>query len=163
LTDQGEPSPRSQKQVTDVPRYQTTVRTPWPRQRAFEYLSDLEHFAEWDPGVKRAVQYGGSGAELGATYDVTVAGVGRDLTLRYEIVEIDVPARLEVRAETSMLRSVDVMTFEVADGGCEVTYDADLSLTGVFRLGNPVLGLVFGRIGDRAAGGLRAALEGSFV
>ena len=30
----------------------------------------------------------------------------------------------------------------------------------MLRIGNPVLGIVFGRIGDRAAGGLRTALDG---
>jgi len=42
-----------------------------------------------------------------------------------------------------------------------VTYDADLSLKGVFGSGNPILGVVFGRIGDRAAAGLRRVLEGT--
>ncbi len=143
-----------------MPHYRTTVRTPWPQLRAFEYLSDLEHFAEWDPGVKRSMQVSGNGTAVGSAFDVTVGGVGRDLTLRYEIVALDSPERVEVRAETGMLLSVDVMTFQpTSDGGCAVTYDADLSLKGGFRLGNPILGVVFGRIGDRAAAGLRRVLE----
>ena len=145
-----------------MPHYRTTLHTPWPAQQAFEYLSDLENFADWDPGVKRSVRVTGDGAAVGAAFDVTVGGVGRDMTLRYEIVALDVPGRVEVRAETGLLLSVDVMTFEpAADGGCLVTYDADLSLKGVFRIGNPVLGVVFGRIGDRAAAGLRRVLQGT--
>jgi len=145
-----------------MPHYRTTVQTPWPSQRAFDYLSDLEHFAEWDPGVKRSVRVIGDAVTVGAAFDVTVGGVGRDMTLRYEIVGLDSPERVEVRAETATLLSVDVMTFEPTDdGGCRVTYDADLSLKGAFRFGNPVLGVVFGRIGDRAAAGLRRVLEGT--
>lgn len=142
--------------------YRTTVDTPWSPQRAFGYLSDLEHFAEWDPGVKRSVQVAGDGVAEGAAFDVTVGGVGRDMTLRYEIVELDAPDRVEVRAETGTLLSVDVMTFDpTGDGGCRVTYDADLSLKGVLRFANPLLGVVFGRIGDRAAAGLRRVLDGA--
>ena len=90
-----------------MPHYRTTVHTPWPPRRAFEYSSDLERLAE-----------------------------------------------------TGTLLSVDVITFEPTDdGGCRVTYDADLSLKGAFRFGDPLLGVVFGRIGDRAAGGLRRVLE----
>jgi len=145
-----------------MPHYRTAVDTPWSTQRAFDYLSDLEHFAAWDPGVKRSVQVAGDGVAVGAAFDVTVGGVGRDLTLRYEIVEMNAPDRLEVRAETGTLLSVDVMTFEsVGDGGCRVTYDADLSLKGALRLANPLLGVVFGRIGDRAAAGLRRVLDGT--
>ena len=145
-----------------MPHYRTTVDTPWSPQRAFDYLSDLEHFAEWDPGVKRSVQVAGDGIVVGATFDVTVGGVGRDMTLRYEIVALDQPNRVEVRAETGTILSVDVMTFESAgDGGCRVTYDADLSLKGALRFANPLLGVAFGRIGDRAAVGLRQVLEGT--
>jgi carbon monoxide dehydrogenase subunit G len=145
-----------------MPHYRTAVDTPWSPRRAFEYLSDLEHFAEWDPGVKRAVQVAGDGVTVGAAFDVTVGGVGRDMTLRYEIVEMSAPDRLEVRAETGTLLSVDVMTFEpTGDGGCRVTYDADLSLKGALRVANPLLGVVFGRIGDRAAVGLRRVLDGT--
>lgn len=143
-----------------MPHYTTSVRTPWSADRAFEYLSDLEHFAEWDPGVKRAIHVAGTGPGVGSAYDVTVRSVGRDLTMRYETVALDAPRRIEVRAETATLLSVDVMTFVDEAGGCVVTYEADLSLKGALRLANPVLGLAFGRIGDRAAAGLRRALDG---
>lgn len=98
---------------------------------------------------------------MGSAYDVTVRSAGRDLTLRYETVAVDPPRRIEVRAETATLLSVDVMTFVDDGGGCVVTYDADLSLKGALRFANPVLGLAFGRIGDRAAAGLRRALDGT--
>ncbi len=142
-------------------KYRTSVRTPWSAQTAFEYLSDLEHFAEWDPGVKRSIQVAGDGTGLGAEYDVTVSSPGRDLTLRYKTVAIDPFRRIEVVAETSALRSVDVITVEdTIDGGCVVFYDADLVFKGAFAIANPLLGLAFRRIGDRAAAGLEQILEG---
>ncbi len=141
--------------------YQTTVRSPWAAARAFEYLLDLEHFADWDPGVKHARRVSGSEPGVGAVFDVTVSSPGRDLTLRYETVAVDAPRRFEVRAETSTLRSVDVITIDAdAGGGCRVTYDADLSFKGALRIAAPVLALAFRRIGDRAAAGLRVALDG---
>ena len=144
-----------------MPKYQTVVLTPWSPDRAFAYLSDLCHFADWDPGVKRSVQIDGGGPGLGASYDVTVSNPGRDLTLRYETVVFEPPRRIEVRAESSALLSVDVMTLEAnSDFGTTVTYSADLSLRGVLALGNPALALAFRRIGDRAARGLQHALEG---
>jgi hypothetical protein len=36
--------------------------------------------------------------------------------------------------------------------------DADLRLKGALRLGDPLLGLAFNRVGDRALAGLRAVL-----
>ena len=141
-------------------RYETTIHTPWSADRAFEYMSELRHFADWDPGVNRVVQILGHAPGLGSTYDVTVASPGRDLTLRYETVAFDAPRRVEVRAQSRTLLSVDVVTV-APDGptGAAVTYTADLSLRGFLGIASPLLGLAFNRIGDRAAKGLRRALE----
>lgn len=145
-----------------MPKYRTTVGSSWTAERAFEYLLDLEHFADWDPGVKRSARVAGSEPGLGAAFDVTVSAPGKDMTLRYKTVTVNPPHQFEVRAETSTLRSVDVITVEpeTRGGGCRVTYVADLSLKGVLRIGDPLLGLAFRRIGDRAATGLRSVLEG---
>src|SRR4051794_228608 len=116
-----------------MPHYTTSVSTSWSPDQAFDYLSDLEHFADWDPGVKRSVHVTETGSGLGAAYDVTVGGIGRDMTLRYVVVGTDRPHRLEIRADTGSLVSVDVMTFEADGRGCVVTYDADLSLKGAFK------------------------------
>ena len=149
-------------------RYETTIHTPWSADRAFEYMADLRHFADWDPGVKRAVQILGQSPGLGSTYDVTVASPGRDLTLRYETMAFDAPRRVKVRAQSRTLVSVDVVTV-VPDApddpgraaGATVTYNAELSLRGLLGIASPLLALAFNRIGDRAAHGLRHALEGS--
>jgi hypothetical protein len=42
--------------------------------------------------------------------------------------------------------------------GTRVTYDADLALRGILRIADPLLGLAFNRVGDRALAGLRRTL-----
>jgi hypothetical protein len=143
-------------------RYQTRVRTHWAPTRAFAYMSDLENFDEWDPGTKQATRVEGDGPGLGAAYDLVVKTAGREITMRYETIEFDAPRRIVAQAETRSLRSLDIITVEDGeDGGSIVTYDANLSLRGVAKLATPLLALAFGRIGDKAAAGLRHALEGT--
>jgi carbon monoxide dehydrogenase subunit G len=144
-------------------RYVTKLRTDRDPDAVFAYLADLRSFAEWDPGVRRVVQVEGDGAGPGAVFDVTVAGVGRDLTLRYRTTEYDPPREILVLATSWLFTSEDRITVEADDAGTVVTYDADLRLNGVLRLGDPGLRLAFGRIGDRAAAGLRRALDGQPV
>ena len=55
------------------------------------------------------------------------------------------------------------ITVEPDGAGSAVTYDADLRLNGVLRLGDLGLRLMFGRIGDRAAAGLRRVLGAQTV
>lgn len=144
-------------------RYTTSVRSPLSPEEAFAYMADLRNLSVWDPGVRRAVQIVGEGGGPGAAFDVTVAGVGRDLTLRYETVEHDAPGWFVVRATTPQLISEDRVSVAPVPGGSVVTYDAELRFRGVFGIGDPVLALAFRRIGDRARGGLVRALDGTML
>jgi carbon monoxide dehydrogenase subunit G len=129
----------------------------------FTYLADLRNFAEWDPGVRRVEQVEGDGGGPDTVFDVTVAGPRRDLTLRYRTVEYDAPRELLVIATDRFLTSEDRITVEETADGTIVTYDADLRLQGALRVADLGLRLVFGRIGDRAAAGLRRVLDGQKV
>ncbi len=141
-------------------RYITKVRTQRPAAEAFAYLADLRNFAEWDPGVRRVTQVDGDGAGPAAVFDVTVAGPGRDITLRYRTVEYAPPRELLVVARSRLFTSEDRITVATDEAGTVATYDAELRLNGPLRLADPALRLVFRRIGDRAAVGLRRVLDG---
>lgn len=140
-------------------RYVTKVHTARPADEVFGYMADLRNFAEWDPGVKKVVQVKGEGGGPGNEFDVTVSGT----TLRYVTTEYVAPKHLLVVAESGTLISTDTVTVAATDDGTIVTYDADLQLKGVFKAFGPVLSLAFGRIGGRAAAGLRRVLDGTEV
>ena len=139
-------------------RYVTTVRSAKTPQEAFAYMADLGNFVEWDPGVKAVRQVEGSGGGLDAVFDVTVVAPGPDLTLRYVTEVHDAPHNLLVVARSIVFTSIDRITVEPDGTGSLVTYDADLRLNGVLRVGDLGLRLVFGQIGNRAAAGLRRVL-----
>jgi hypothetical protein len=102
----------------------------------------------------------GDGPGLGSAYDVEVRTGPVPLVLRYEVVEWEAPCRLLLVARTRTLQSVDEIRVEPAGAGAVVTYDARLDMRGALRVANPLLKLAVGRIGDRAAAGLRRALGG---
>ncbi|MDJ0767477.1 MAG: SRPBCC family protein [Ilumatobacter sp.] len=144
-------------------RYVVHVRTPLPPDEAFAYMADLTNFATWDPGVERVDQVDGDGAGPDASFDVAVKTVGRTMTLRYDTVTYDAPDTVVAFAENGLLSSHDTISVEADGSGSVVTYDAVLKLKGLLRLADPLLGLTFDRIGDRAAAGLIEALEGERV
>ena len=139
-------------------RYVTTVRSAKTPREAFAYMADLRNFAEWDPGVKAVRQVEGSGGGPDSVFDVTVVAPGPDLTLRYVTEVHDAPHNLLVVARSIVFTSIDRITVEPDGTGSIVTYDADLRLNGVLRVGDLGLRLVFGQIGNRAAAGLRRVL-----
>ncbi len=145
-------------------RYVVSLPSPLSAPEAFAYMANLENFATWDPGVARSVRTGGEHGSVGATYDVTVTA-GTRPTLRYEVLQVEPGRRVLVEAKTWALRSVDEILVEPGpDGvGSVVTYDAELRLNGPLALLDAGLGIVFDRLGDRAAKGLRRALRSDEV
>jgi carbon monoxide dehydrogenase subunit G len=147
--------------VEVMARYVTRVRTPLSPEDAFDLLADLRTMADWDPGVRGVTQVIGTGPGPGATYDVLVAAFPRDLTFRYEVSDLDRPREVRIRAVTTLFESVDRISVQADGDGSIVTYDADLRLRGPLGLADPLLGLAFGPIGDRAAAGLARTLDGT--
>lgn len=141
-------------------RYVGTVNTPLSQDEAFDYLADFSSVAEWDPGVVRARALDPDPRRAGARFEVVARFLGRELPLEYRTVEFEAPRRLVLRAENANIVSLDTIDVRPnPTGGTQVVYDADLSLRGLRRVADPLLGLAFKRVGDRARAGLEAALQ----
>lgn len=140
-------------------RYTTTIASPWSAQKAFDYMADLRNFEAWDPGVKKSTMTTGTEPGVGTEYKVTVGLT--DLT--YVTEEYDAPTRTVAEAKSAVLRSYDIIEVTETADGCEVFYDARLTLNGVLGLADPLLGIAFGRIGDKAAAGMARALDGKKI
>jgi dehydrogenase/reductase SDR family protein 12 len=143
-----------------MPHYVTAVKTAWGVEEAFGFMADVRNFGRWDPGVRCVSTVHGDGPGLGSAYDVEVRTGLVPLVLRYEVVEWEAPCRLLLVARTRTLQSVDEIRVEPAGAGAVVTCDARLDMRGALRVASPLLKLAVGRIGDRAAAGLRRALGG---
>ena len=139
--------------------FAATVRTEKPVDQVFSFVSDLENFAVWDPGVESSTQISGAGPGLGSAYEVSASGA----ELVYEVVEFDVPNRIVAEAKTKLLHSYDVITVEVRQGSTYVTYDATLSLNGPLAMGDIAFGVMFDKIAEKAIGGLVDALDGTRI
>lgn len=140
-------------------RYKTCIRTPMPAGQAFEFMADLRNFERWDPGVSSSKQVQGDGPGADAVYEV----VANSVQLRYHTQDFERPRRVVAEANTGRLRSYDVITIEPADDGSVVTYDAVLELKGLYRVFEPLMRLLFRRIGSQADAGLQRALDGDKV
>ena len=139
--------------------YRTTFTTATPIDDAFEYLARFSTTAEWDPGVVAAEDLTPGALQVGSAFRVVTAMGPTRVPLRYEIVGLERPVRVVLRAENWAVTSTDTITFDTTGSGTEITYHADLRPRGVTRLASPLLSLAFRRIGDRAAAGLRKAVD----
>jgi hypothetical protein len=140
-------------------RYTARIPISTTRAAAFAYLSRFDRAAEWDPGVESGEMLTPEPVNVGSRFHLVARFLGRRIPLEYEVVEFDRDERIVLRAENASVRSLDTITFEAADHGSVVVYDAKLDARGIGRLFDPLLGVVFRRIGDRAAAGLRTHLK----
>jgi len=139
-------------------RYATTVESGLAPDDAFAYLADFSHAAAWDPGVRDARREGDAPIGLESAFSLVSRFGGRDVALRYTIVEYDPPRRLVLEATRPSFVSRDTITIEPSPAGCVVHYDAALVFGGASRALEPLFQLIFTRVGARAAAGLRTAL-----
>ncbi len=141
--------------------YRTSFVTTTPIDAAFAYLSRFSSAVEWDPGVVESNDLTPEPIGRGSKFEIISSFLGRRVPLTYEIIDYNEPALVRLRAENASVRSTDTITFEAdTPGTTKVTYDAELAALGAARLLSPLLTLAFGKIGDRAAEGLRTAVDG---
>ena len=138
--------------------YVATIPVSVARCAAFAYVSRFDRAAEWDPGVEAGEMLTPEPVGVGSRFRLVTRFFGRRIPLDYEIIDLDRDERIVLRAENRSVRSVDTITFEDDERGAVVVYDARLDAKGIGRLADPLLALVFRRIGDRAAAGLHRRL-----
>jgi hypothetical protein len=126
---------------------------------AFAYMADFANARLWDPSVSEARLVGAAPVGLGSTFDLVARFAGRDVPLRYEIVEFDAPRRVVLEAQRPGFVSRDTITVEPAENGSVVHYDATLAFGGIGRLADPIMQRIFNRVGARATLGMQAALN----
>ena len=141
--------------------YEATVHSPKPHDEVFDYLARFEHVQEWDPSIGDARRTDGDGPPVvGARYHVVVDGGPGSTELDYEVLELDAPRMIKLRGESGGMVSVDTITVEATGDGCSVTYAAKLELAGIRKLADPLLQIVFNRMGDKARDGLAEKIGG---
>jgi carbon monoxide dehydrogenase subunit G len=141
--------------------YRATIDIQQPREDVFAYLSDFSTTEQWDPGVVEATRVNGAAVGPGSEFRLVAEFLGRKNELTYRIVEYDAPRAVTFLGENATVISRDRITFNEIVDGTQVTYDAELTLKGLLRVADPLLGLAFFRVGDRALAGLRRALAPS--
>jgi polyketide cyclase/dehydrase/lipid transport protein len=140
-------------------RYVTRIQSKLTAAQAFDYMADFAHARDWDPSVSEARQVDDAPVALGTGFDVVARFAGRDVPLRYTIVEYDAPRLVVLEARRPGFVSRDSISVEPVEGGSVVHYDATLAFSGIGRLFDPVMQLIFNRVGANATRGMQAALS----
>lgn len=136
-------------------RFTTTVSSPHPPEAVFDSLADFSTVAQWDPNVESAERMDDGALAVGSKFKVLNNFFGQKQKLVYELLAYDRPGEFVVEAKTSSFDSNDTVTVTPTSSGCDVTYDAVITMKGAGRFFDPLIGLLFRIVGGKAEKGLR--------
>jgi Polyketide cyclase / dehydrase and lipid transport len=140
-------------------RYATTIPSPLAPAEAFAYMADFSHARDWDPSVSSAARAGDGPIGLGSRFALVARFAGRNVPLTYEIVGYEPPVRVVLEARRGFVSRDTITVGEAAGGGSLVHYEAVLAFAGIGRLLDPLMQVVFNRVGAKAREGLVRALR----
>ena len=140
-----------------MPHVVVRIATARPPAEVLAYMADFSHTPEWDPSVVSATRLDAGPLRLARSFDLVVRSAGRSLPLRYEVTEIN-ERRVTLSARTPTLESVDTLSVAPSGDGTVFTYDARLTLVGVWRVFNPFLAIMFRSLAAKAEAGIRRRL-----
>ena len=139
-------------------RFTTTVPSRRSQAEAFAYLAAFDNAREWDPSVTEASRIGNESLGVGTAFEVVSRFGPRLVPLTYAIVRYEPDRLVVLEARSNGFVSTDTITVEPVGDASRVTYDALLEFGGLGRFADPVLQLVFTRVGRRAEARLREVL-----
>ena len=122
------------------------------------------HAEEWDPGTVSCTRLDDGPIRVGSRFhnESKIAGVSTELT--YELVTLDAD-KVVLRGENDSATSTDTISVvELPRGaGSEITYEAVIEAKGLGKLAEPLMKLVFERIGSETEEKMTEVLNSRFA
>ena len=123
------------------------------------YLADFAHAEAWDPGTETCTRRGDGPVQAGAVWDNTskIAGITTDLVYTLEDLS-DEKIVLVGRNDTAT--SADTIEVVADGGGSRITYTSEVQMHGAAKLADPVIKLLFERLGNETVEQMTGVLNG---
>lgn len=136
-----------------------TIEVPVPQEEAFAYVADFSTTADWDPSITRAERVDEGPVGKGSEFRLMIVFGGREMMMRYVIIEHDPPSRLVLEGEGATVNATDAVSFSPTSAGTLIDWRVDLRFRSLMRFLEPVLRIPLQRSAKRSMVGLRRALS----
>ncbi len=113
------------------------------------YLKDFSNAEEWDPGTETCTRTDTGPVAVGSTWHNVskIAGVSTELDYRLESLSEDT---IVFQGRNESATSTDTITVvpNPEGSGSRVTYEANIEMKGMAKLADPIMKLVFEKVGN---------------
>lgn len=128
-------------------------------EEAFDFLSDFENAAIWDPGTLETTRTSGDGG-VGTTYLNRSRFLGRTVELEYETVALDRPDYFACRGRNGRTVATDHMTFTPKGTRTRIRYRAVFDFPFPVSVLAPLARRRIEKIGDETVARIKQVLGG---
>jgi len=135
------------------------LHTSHPPEIVFDFISDFRHASLWDPRTRRVIKVSEGPIGRGTRFLLQADLLGLTPEFPYEIEVYERPTRLVLVGRTTLFAYREQISFSALGSGTCIDYRAAMTLHGWLVLGNPILSLIYPRIGDDATAGIVPALN----
>lgn len=112
---------------------------PADQDQLFAYLSDVTQRTEYIPMLEDLILLDESPIRVGSRY-IEVANIaGRQLKTTYQVVELHAPERIKVKTLKSVFPIEASLQLEVQSAATLLTLELDFKLSGIYKLGAPIV------------------------
>jgi uncharacterized protein YndB with AHSA1/START domain len=118
--------------------FQTAVHINRPVEDVFDYVAEPLNFPQWNSAVQAVHSTSPGEREVGSSYVMERELPGGRAENRLEIVARDRPREFAMRTTTGPTPLLYRYRFVAADGGTDMTLDAEVELTGIASLAGPL-------------------------
>ena len=114
-----------------------------------DYLKDFSNAEEWDPGTESCTRNDSGPVQVGSTWHNVskIAGVSTELTYTLEQLSDDTIVLVGRNDTATSTDTITVVPNPDATGS-RVTYEAVIELKGAAKIADPVMKIVFEKIGN---------------
>jgi hypothetical protein len=135
------------------------LRTRHTPEQTFDFIADFCHAALWDPRTRSVRKLTDGPIGCGTRFMLTADLLGLPLEFPYEISVFERPHQLVFEGSTRCFAYHERVSITVDGGGTSIEYRAQMRLQSLLVLGNPILSLIYQRIGDDATSGIVPAMD----
>lgn len=139
-------------------KVQRTIKVTQPQPTVVAYLADFTNTEHWDPGTLHCVRTDTGPIRVGATWKNVSNFHGRTTELEYRLARMD-PARLTFTGHNKQATTTDDLHFTTNGTTTTITYNAEITFTGLLKLATPFVRRSFEKLADEVEASLRAVLE----
>jgi carbon monoxide dehydrogenase subunit G len=125
-----------------------------------DYLADLGHAEQWDPGTKSSVRVDSGPIQVGSSWRNVSTLMGRETEVTFSLDRLE-PDHIVFTGSNSSATSTDDIAVRAVDGGSEIIYASAVDLRGMAKLAAPMLKPELEKQADQMVAGITRALAGA--